>query len=75
MSLKSLIWNIIIGVFSYVAQDTMSIALISVKSGTVAGFYNLGLVISFLTDAFYFGRQMVWSDYAGTIIIIVCTSL
>lgn len=67
--------GIIIGLFSYVSQDSMSIALGIVKSGTVAGFYNLALVISFLTDSLYFDRKLVWSDYIGALIIIVCNLL
>ena len=53
----------------------MSIALGIVKSGTVAGFYNIALIISFLTDVNYFKRDLMWSDYAGVSVIIICNTL
>lgn len=53
----------------------MSIALGIVKSGTVSGFYNISLVISFLTDIVYFDRDLFWSDYTGATVIILCTTL
>ena len=51
----------------------MTIALGAVKSGTVSGFYNVALVISFLTDVFYFKMILVWSDYVGALVIIIST--
>ena len=75
LTLESFYSCIIIGLFSWVSQDAMSIALGIVKSGTVAGFYNLSLIISFLTDVFYFKRELVWSDYTGATIIIICNTL
>lgn len=75
LTLPALNGCIIVGIFSYISQDAMSIALGIVKSGTVAGFYNLSLVISFITDTFFFKRTLVWSDYLGASIIIICTTL
>ena len=64
-----------VGFFSWISQESMSIALGIIKSGTVAGFYNIALVLSYLTDVAYFKRDMIWSDYCGALIIIVSTSM
>jgi len=45
-----------IGFFSWASQESLSLAMTVVKSGTTAVFFNLGLVISFVLDATYFNR-------------------
>ena len=55
------------------SQESMTIALGAVKSGTVSGFYNIALVLSFVTDVFYFHRILVLTDYIGAGLIVVCT--
>ena len=52
----------------------MTLALDHVKSGTVAGFYNVAMILSFITDSIYFHRDFVISDFVGGAIIIVSTS-
>lgn len=51
---ESFIGCLTIGFFSWTSQDTMTLALDHVKSGTVAGFYNVAMILSFLTDSLYF---------------------
>lgn len=46
--------GIIIGLFAYSAQETLSLALCTVKSGAVAAFFNVGLIFSLLVDITYF---------------------
>lgn len=75
ISKGSFIGCLCIGTFSWISQEAMSIALGVVKSGTVAGFYNIALCLSYMTDAFYFNRDILWSDYTGALIIILSTSL
>ena len=47
--------------------------MMKIKSNTFSPFTNLAIVISFLFDILYFKRIMVWSDYFGTALIIICT--
>lgn len=66
---------LIIGFFSWASQESLSLALTTVKSGTTAVFFNIGLIIAFLTDVMYFDRSQFWTDYLGIFAIIVCTSI
>jgi hypothetical protein len=71
---KKLLAGLIIGLFNWAVQESLSIALTIIKSGAVAAFLNVGLIFSFLVDVTYFDREAFWTDYIGTILIIVCTS-
>lgn len=53
----------------------MTLALLYMKSGTVGSFYNVAMILSFLTDVLYFKRVTVISDYVGMACIIISTSL
>ena len=64
-----------IGFFSWASQESLSLALTAVKSGTTAVFFNIGLVIAFATDVGYFNRQQFWTDYLGLSAIVICTSI
>lgn len=64
-----------IGIASWASQESLSLALTTVKSGTTAVFFNIGLIIAFVTDVMYFSRQQFWTDYLGISAIVVCTSL
>lgn len=75
ITFDSFVGSFLIGVLSSATQDSVTFALGIVKTGTVAGFYNLALIISFLTDVIYIKRKLVWSDYFGGTIIILCTTL
>jgi hypothetical protein len=66
---------LIIGFFSWGSQESLSLALTTVKSGTSAIFMNIGLIIAFFTDVTYFRRDQFWTDYLGIFNIIVCTSI
>ena len=46
----------IIGFFSWSSQESLSLALTTVKSGTTAVFFNIGLILAFITDVSYFQR-------------------
>lgn len=75
LHLDSFLGCLVIGIFSWTSQDSMTLALEYAKSGTVAGFYNVAMILSFLTDSFYFHREIICSDYIGGVIIIISTSL
>lgn len=75
MDNDSILGCLVIGLFGWITQDAMTIALTIVKSGTTSAFYNISLIISFLTDYFCFNRPFLWSDYTGTIIIVLSTSM
>lgn len=47
-------WSVIIGIFSWACLESKSLALSTVKSGTVTCFTNLSLVVSFATDVLWF---------------------
>ena len=66
--------GVIIGLFSWGAQESQSIAVTIVKSGTAAAFLNVGLIFSLLVDITYFKREAFWTDYAGAGMILLCTS-
>ena len=67
-------WSLVIGVFSWACLESKSLALTTVKSGTVTCFTNLSLVVSFATDVIWFKRAVVWTDIVGGILLIVFTS-
>jgi hypothetical protein len=64
---------LIVGFFSWSAQESVTFALSVVKAGTCSAFYNLALLLSFIADHIYFGRRLLYSDYAGCILIVICT--
>ena len=61
------------GFCSWFSQESLSLALGSVKSGTTAAFQNLALVIAFLTDVLHFKRVMFFTDIMGALLIIIFT--
>jgi len=61
-------------VFSWACLESKSLALTTVKSGTVTCFTNLSLVVSFATDVIWFKRTVVWTDIVGGTLLIVFTS-
>ena len=63
----------IIGFFSWASQESLSLALMSVKSGTTACFYNISLIIAFIVDVAYFKRIAIWSDIMGASLIMIFT--
>ena len=65
--------SMIIGFFSWASQESLSLALISVKSGTTACFYNISLIIAFVLDVVYFKRMVLWTDIVGATMIMVFT--
>ena len=65
----------VIGFFSWTAQESLSIALTSVKSGTTAAFYNVALVISFIVDVAFFNRSLFFTDIFGSCMIIMFTTM
>lgn len=59
-----------IGAFSWANQESLSLALTVVKQGTASAFNNVALIVSFLTDAWFFGRSVFPQDLAATAMII-----
>ena len=74
LSLDQFYGTLFIGFFSWTAQESLSLALTSVKSGVTAAFYNVALVISFIVDISYFHRVATASDITGTTLIILATT-
>jgi hypothetical protein len=72
---NSFLGCLIIGFFSWASQESLSLALTTVKTGTTAVFFNVGLIIAFSTDVLYFDRSQFWTDYLGIAAIIICTSI
>ena len=63
--------SIIIGMFSWANQESLSLCLIIVKQGTASAFNNIALIVSFLVDTLYFGRTVLPNDIVGTSLIII----
>ena len=63
----------IIGFFSWASQESLSLSLMSVKSGTTACFYNISMIIAFIVDVAYFKRLAIWSDLLGASLIMIFT--
>lgn len=74
MSQAEFLGCLTIGFFSWSSQDTMTAALSYMKSGTVAGFYNVAMLLSFATDIYYFGQPLLTNDIVGVLMIILSTS-
>ena len=70
-----LLSGVIIGFFAWAAQESMSLALSTVKAGTLTAFFSLGLICSWLVDFIYLERQAFWTDYVGSFLILVCIFL
>jgi len=51
-----LLWTFIAGVIGWASQESLTLALGSVKAGTVAGFQNIAILVGFLTDTFILKR-------------------
>lgn len=67
-------WSCVVGFFSWACLESKSLALTSVKSGTVTCFTNLSLVVSFITDITYYERSVLWPDIVGGSILIIFTT-
>jgi hypothetical protein len=67
--------GVIIGFFAWAAQESMSLALSTVKAGTLTAFFSVGLICSMLVDFTYLGRQAFWTDYVGSFLILICIFL
>ena len=63
----------LVGLFSWAAQESLSLALTTVKSGTTSGFYNIALVAAFMVDVVLFQRQIFNADMVGSGLIFICT--
>lgn len=61
---------LIIGFFSWLNQESLSLALTAVKQGTASAFNNLALIVSFITDTKFFERELITQDIIGTSMII-----
>ena len=75
MSKHEFLGSLAVGFFSWSSQESMSIALGIVKSGTVSAFYNVALVMAFMTDVLYFKREIFTTDIIGACMIIIFTTL
>jgi len=62
-----------VGLFSWMAQESLSLALTTVKSGTTSGFYNIALVAAFAVDVIQFKREIFMADMVGSGLIFICT--
>lgn len=51
-----LFWTFLSGIFAWMSQESLTLALASVKGGTVAGFQNIAILVGFLTDALILKR-------------------
>lgn len=60
----------IVGFFSWLNQESLSLSLTIVKQGTASAFNNLALIVSFLIDALYFHRKVFIHDYVGAGLIL-----
>ena len=65
----------IVGLFGFASQETLTLALGSIKSGTVAAFQNIAIVLGFLIDILYFKRQILRTDIIGAGMIVLFTTL
>lgn len=65
----------VVGIFGWLSQETLAQGLSAVKSGTMAAFQNIAIFIGFFIDIFYFHRVILWSDYVGSGLIIVFTTM
>lgn len=74
MTMNEFIGSLAVGFFSWSSQESMSIALGMVKSGTVSAFYNVSLVVAFMTDIYFFNREIFTTDMIGAVLIIVSTT-
>lgn len=75
MTRNEFLGSLAVGFFSWSSQESMSIALGIVKSGTVSAFYNVALVMAFMTDVLYFKREIFTTDVIGACMIIIFTTL
>lgn len=66
--------SLIVGFFGWTSQESLSLALGSIKSGTTAAFQNVAIIMSFLIDVLYFQRTILITDYVGAAMIIVFTT-
>lgn len=64
----------LVGFFSWATLESKSLALSSVKSGTVTVFTNLSLVVSFITDITFYDRTILWTDIVGGSLLIIFTT-
>lgn len=69
-----IIYSIINGFFAWACLESKSLALSTVKSGTVTCFTNLSLVVSFIVDVTAYERSILWTDIVGGLLLIVFTS-
>lgn len=70
LGVDQLLASLVVGFFSWANQESLSLSLTIVKQGTASAFNNVALVVSFMTDAFYFGRTVLPTDIVGTSMII-----
>lgn len=63
------------GFFGWASQESLALALSAVKSGTLAAFQNVAIVMGVLCDVFYFKLNLKWNDYTGAGMIVVFTIL
>lgn len=67
--------SLVVGIFGWMSQETLAQGLSAVKSGTMAGFQNIAIFIGFAIDIFYFHRKIFFSDYVGSGLIIIFTTM
>ena len=61
------------GLAGWLAQEGISKAVQLEKAGRISVFNYLQIVICFIFDAFYLGREIHWSDILGTILVLCFT--
>lgn len=66
---------LIVGILGWLSQETLAQGLSTVKSGTMAAFQNIAIIMGFLIDIFYYKRQICWNEYLGSGIIIFFTCM
>lgn len=59
-----------IGITSLILNECAPLALQTLKSSIFVPFTNLSLVMAFMFEVLYLGRQDFWTDYTGASLII-----
>ena len=62
-----------VGFFGWAAQAGVSKAVSLETAAKVAPLNYFQVVIAWLFDVFLFGKQIIWTDILGTLLIIIFT--